>query len=134
MSVSSPAASIQRRLAFPLIADVVSIAIFTAIGRANHDEALSFTGFLTTLWPFLAGAAIGWGVAAAIANGRGFNPAVLWPTGVIVWISTVVLGMALRAVSGQGTAVPFIIVATLATALLLLGWRAVAYLITRNRG
>ena len=46
------------------------------------------------------------------------------PTGVTVWICTIVLGMLLRKATGQGTAVTFIAVASTVTALLLLGWRA----------
>jgi len=41
------------------------------------------------------------------------------------------VGMALRVVSGQGTAVAFIVVATVFTALLLLGWRLVARMVRR---
>jgi hypothetical protein len=44
-----------------------------------------------------------------------------------------VLGLLLRAVSGQGTALPFIIVATLTLALFLLGWRSVLALVRRAR-
>ncbi|MGB3304488.1 MAG: DUF3054 domain-containing protein [Gordonia sp. (in: high G+C Gram-positive bacteria)] len=120
------------RFATPLVADVVAIAVFTIIGRASHEEALSVTGFLTTFWPFLVGTAIGWVITAAVPGGRSFAPAALWPAGVVVWISTVVFGMVLRAVSGQGTALPFVIVATLATGLLLLGWRAVALAVSRR--
>lgn len=44
----------------------------------------------------------------------------------LVWLSTVVVGMGLRAGIGAGTALSFILVATGATGLLLLGWRALA--------
>ncbi len=53
-----------------------------------------------------------------------FDGGAVWPTGVIVWLSTLIGGMLLRAVSGQGTAFSFILVATTALALFLLGWRA----------
>jgi hypothetical protein len=52
---------------------------------------------------------------------------------VLIWAVTVVLGLLLRAVSGQGTALPFIIVATLTLALFLLGWRSVLALVRRAR-
>ncbi|MGB3697412.1 MAG: DUF3054 domain-containing protein [Gordonia sp. (in: high G+C Gram-positive bacteria)] len=132
MSVSSPAPTAARRLALPVVADLVAIGVFVAIGRNNHDEAASVSGFLSTLWPFVAGAAIGWAIAAAVARGRDLVPAALWPAGVIVWVSTVACGMVLRVIAGQGTAASFIVVATLATGLLLLGWRAVALLIARR--
>lgn len=82
------------------------------------------TGFLTTLWPFLIGAAIGWAVAYAFTRSDVFLPSRIVPSGVVIWVSTVIVGMILRVVSGQGTAVSFIIVATIATGVLLIGWRA----------
>ncbi len=110
-------------------ADVIAVLVFVAIGRRNHDESGTITGLLTTLWPFLAGAAVGWAIAFAFTRATGFAPARLLPVGVIVWVSTVVVGMVLRAVSGQGTAIAFCIVASIATGVLLLGWRAVYALI-----
>ena len=46
------------------------------------------------------------------------------PTGLTVWLCTVSIGMLLRVISGQGTAPAFIVVATIVTAVLLVGWRA----------
>ena len=54
--------------------------------------------------------------------------------GVIVWASTLVVGMALRAVSGQGVQPSFVIVAGLFLALFLIGWRVVSGWIARRRG
>jgi hypothetical protein len=51
------------------------------------------------------------------------NPGGLVPAGVGAWLCTVVFGMVLRVVSGQGTAVSFIIVALAFLGLFLLGWR-----------
>ncbi len=60
---------------------------------------------------------------------RGWRrPTALTPTGVVVWIATVAVGMLLRRVSGQGVAVSFVVVASTVTAVLLLGWRAVTRL------
>lgn len=130
MTAPSPA----QRFAFPAVADIVAIAIFIAIGRRSHDESGSIVGYLTSVWPFLVGGAVGWAIVAAVSRGRGFAPAGLWPAGVCIWISTVVIGMLLRVASGQGTALAFCIVASIATAVLLLGWRAVAAATTRRRG
>jgi hypothetical protein len=41
--------------------------------------------------------------------------------------------MLLRAASGQGTALPFIVVATLTLLLALVGWRVVAAIVRRVR-
>lgn len=54
--------------------------------------------------------------------------------GVLVWLSTVAVGMVLRVLTGAGTAWSFIAVAMLATAILLLGWRFVADLVESRRG
>jgi hypothetical protein len=60
------------------------------------------------------------------------RPAALAGSGIGVWLVTVAAGMALRAVSGQGTAVTFIIVALCFLGLVMLGWRAVAHLVVRR--
>ncbi|GLZ09788.1 membrane protein [Actinomadura sp. NBRC 104425] len=95
--------------------------VFVTIGRASHEEAASLPGIASTAWPFLAGLAVGWLVTRAWRR-----PEALLPAGVGVWVSTVAVGMVLRVVAGQGTAVSFIVVASLFTALFLLGWRGVA--------
>ncbi|WP_157896163.1 DUF3054 domain-containing protein, partial [Mycobacteroides chelonae] len=46
--------------------------------------------------------------------------------GIAVWVCTVLFGMILRRLSNQGVAFSFVIVASLVTALLLLGWRVIA--------
>lgn len=101
--------------------DVCCVLVFVAIGRASHDEAASLTGFATTAWPFLAGLAIGWTVWRAWRRPEGLAPA-----GIAVWITTVALGMVLRVVSGQGTALAFVVVASVFLGLMLLGWRLLA--------
>jgi len=50
----------------------------------------------------------------------------------VSWLGTVALGMVLRVVSGQGTAVTFIIVALVFLGLTQLGWRALAGLRLRR--
>ena len=53
--------------------------------------------------------------------------------GVVIVLVTVALGMVLRVVSGQGTAVAFILVALSFFTLFLVGWRMVARLVLRRR-
>lgn len=104
-----------------VLADVIAIVVFCTVGRRSHAEGLSLAGVAETAWPFLSGTLIGWLVC------RGWrNPTALAPTGVTVWLATVVIGMALRKATSQGVVVSFVIVASLVTALLLLGWRAIA--------
>ncbi|MGI8334610.1 DUF3054 domain-containing protein [Actinomadura scrupuli] len=99
--------------------DLCCVAVFVVIGRASHDEAASVTGLATTAWPFLAGLAAGWAVTRAWRR-----PAALIPTGAGVWLSAVAAGMVLRALSGQGTAVAFVVVALVFLGVTMLGWRA----------
>ena len=116
-----------RWLAY-LFVDVIGVLLFCAVGRRSHDEGLSVGGVATTAWPFLAGTVVGWLVS------RGWRqPTALAPTGMIVWLCTVVVGMLLRKASSAGVAASFVVVAASVTAVLLLGWRAVARLSLRRR-
>jgi FtsH-binding integral membrane protein len=111
-----------------LIFDSCCVLLFVVIGRASHAKGESLGGIASTAWPFLAGLAGGW--LAARAWRRPFG---LFPAGVGAWLGAVVLGMVLRVVSGQGTAVAFIGVALAFLGLFLLGWRLVAGLASRWR-
>lgn len=99
--------------------DVACVLLFCAVGRRSHDEGLNVVGVATTAWPFLSGTAVGWLVARAWRH-----PTVLFPTGVVVWVCTVAVGMLLRKATSAGVAASFVVVASTVTALLLLGWRA----------
>ena len=129
--MTAPSASPAPRRAgvawLALAIDLVLVAVFVLIGRAAHDED-PLLGALTTLWPFAVALLVGW---AATLPWRA--PLAMLRTGVPVWAITVAGGMLLRLASGQGTAVAFIVVATLTLALFLIGWRAVAALVIRRR-
>ena len=118
----------RRTTALALLADLVCVVTFCTIGRRSHAEGLTVAGIAETSWPFLAGTAVGWLAARAWRR-----PLSLAPTGVLVWVCTVAVGMVLRTLSGQGVAVSFVVVASLATALLLLGWRGFAQLLRRKQ-
>jgi DUF3054 family protein len=110
-----------------LATDVVCVVVFCTIGRRSHAEGLTVTGIAETAWPFLAGTGVGWLLA------RGWRrPAAVVPTGVVVWVCTVVVGMLLRKATSQGVAPSFVVVASLSTAVLLLGWRLAVGLMTRG--
>ena len=103
-----------------LVADVACVVLFVALGRRNHAGGVSVGGVAETAWPFLTGTAIGWLLS------RGWHrPTALAPTGVVVWVCTVVVGMLLRQATSEGTAASFVVVATVVTALLILGWRGI---------
>ncbi|WP_082571654.1 DUF3054 domain-containing protein [Agromyces sp. Root1464] len=114
-------------IAIAAVLDAVLVVVFVSIGRSSHAEGLDLAGIAATAWPFIAALAAGWLAARAWRH-----PLAVWPTGVIVWAVTVIGGMLLRVVSGQGTQFAFIVVATLTLAAFLLGWRLVALLVTRR--
>ena len=109
--------------------DVVCVLAFCAVGRRSHDEGINVAGVASTAWPFLSGTALGWVLSQAWRR-----PSAMYPTGVVVWLSTVVVGMLLRKVTSAGVAGSFIVVAATVTALLLLGWRAIAQFGRRRPG
>lgn len=99
-------------------ADALLILLFAAIGRDAHQRGDIITGVFATAWPFLAGAAVAW-----LALRLWHAPLAPWPAGVGVWLGTVVVGMLLRAVTGQVVVVPFVIVALISLGVFLLGYR-----------
>lgn len=110
------------------LVDAVLVVLFVMIGRRSHAEDVDLAGVWQTGWPFLAALVVGWLVSFAWRS-----PLALWPTGVVVWAVTVAGGMALRAASGQGTELAFVLVATVTLAIFLLGWRAIEGLRIRRR-
>src|SRR5690348_18450446 len=104
-----------------LLADIACVVVFCAIGRRSHAEGLTVSGIAQTAWPFLTGAGVGWLLI------RGWRkPDTIIPTGVAVWLCTVIVGMLLRKASSAGVQASFVVVASVATAVLLIGWRGVA--------
>jgi FtsH-binding integral membrane protein len=108
------------------VLDVCCVGAFVAIGRASHGEGETVAGLARTLWPFLAGLAVGWLITRAWRR-----PQNIAPVGAGVWLSTVALGMVLRIVSGQGSATAFVFVALAFLGLFMLGWRALQPITSR---
>ena len=113
----------MRSARVAVVLDVACVLIFVIIGRANHVKGESLGGIASTSWPFLVGLGVGW-----LASRAWRRPLAIVPAGLVVWLSTVTIGMVLRVVSGQGTAAAFIAVALVFLALFLLGWRLLAQL------
>jgi Protein of unknown function (DUF3054) len=111
-----------------LAVDVFGVLVFCAVGRRSHDEGLDLRGVAVTAWPFLTGTLVGW-----LASRAWRQPTALVPTGVVVWLSTVVVGMVLRKAGSAGVATSFVVVAGSVIAFLLLGWRTVVRLGARHR-
>lgn len=114
--------------ALPYLLDALVVLAFVTLGRRTHAEGLDVGGVAATAWPFLLGMAVGWLLARALRRPLGSLSA-----GAVVWVATLALGMALRRLAGDGTALPFVIVAAGTTALGLLGWRLAAAAVLRAR-
>ena len=116
-----------RQAPIALLADIVCVVVFCTIGRRSHAEGLTVAGIARTAWPFLAGTGVGWLLI------RGWRrPVAIIPTGVVVWVCTVVVGMLMRKATSAGVQTSFVVVASIATAVLLLGWRGAAALLRRG--
>ncbi|HEY8788826.1 MAG TPA: DUF3054 domain-containing protein [Actinopolymorphaceae bacterium] len=116
--------SAGRIVAWPAAAaaDLVAVVVFVAIGRRSHAESSALAGLAHTAWPFLSGALIGWLIS------RGWRaPTALKPTGLAVWLASAAGGMVLRAVSGQGVAASFVVVATIVLGMFFIGWRVIGW-------
>jgi Protein of unknown function (DUF3054) len=117
------------RIATGLALDTALICLFAAIGRSSHGEASALLAVASTAWPFLAGMTAAWLVLLV-----SFHRAPLSVRdGIPVWLATVAIGMVLRGLTAAGTAISFIMVATIFLGAVLLSWRALAALISRRR-
>ena len=119
----------RRTVVLAFVADVLLVVVFAAIGRASHDEGIlgpGGLGLLQTCWPFLVALVLGW-----LATRGWRRPLAPLRTGLGVWATTVIVGMVLRALSGQGVVLAFVIVASVTLLVLLVGWRAITALVAR---
>jgi len=117
------------RIAVGLALDIAAIVLFAAIGRRSHGETGALIAIGATAWPFLAGVAAGWLIVLVAVRRVPLSVG----DGIRVWLCAVGIGMVLRALTHAGTAFSFVIVATLFLCAALLGWRAAAALMTRQR-
>lgn len=117
-----------RSAALALGIDLALVLLFAGIGRSTHERAATVLGLLDTAWPFIIGLGVSW-LAARVAR----HPMAIIRAGLPIWVGSVVIGMLVRAATGAGTAVPFVIVATITLGVFLIGWRAIAALVMRLR-
>lgn len=125
-----------------LMKDIIAVLVFAVLARAAHG-GLGLAQIADTFWPFAIGALVGTGIATVALRGAndgaivGVSAARITRSvryGVIVWLVTVLTGLAIWA--ARHAAVPhisFIIVATTMSGLLIVGWRAAGPLIARRR-
>ncbi|MEY2975611.1 MAG: hypothetical protein RIR49_2031 [Actinomycetota bacterium] len=116
----------MTRARFAPALDLAVLAAFIVLGRSEHDSTAAeggsaIGGFVSTLAPFAIALGIAWAVPATRRDPLGSRG------GLIVWLITLVGGLALRrALFGDGIAPAFIAVAAGFTLLGLVGWRTVA--------
>jgi hypothetical protein len=116
-----------RAVRLAAVVDLCCVLAFVIIGRASHAKGESLSGIASTAWPFLAGLAGGW-----LATRAWRRPVALVPSGVGAWLGAAGLGMVLRVVAGQGTAVAFVLVTLAFLGLFLIGWRVAARIVSRR--
>lgn len=104
--------------------DFVAISLFALFARMAHQsDEMPFTvaGWASTVWPFAIGVALGWVIATVSRTS----------SGVIIWLVTVITGLVIWALrNGDIPHWSFVIVACVMSALLMLGWRGVARLMS----
>jgi hypothetical protein len=122
---SSALRPVRRAVAVAAVVDVVAVLVFAAVGRSSHAEGVTAAGVLETAAPFLLGLLVGW------LAGRLWRAPLSLPLGALGWAGTVVVGLAVRAAFTHRLPVSFVLVAAVSLAVFLLGWRAVALLVTR---
>ena len=120
------AASAPGTPALALFMDVLGVALFALFARIAHqteEMPLNFSGWMQTVWPFLLGAVAGWVLLALTCK---VARATTLSSGVIVWLCTAIAGLAIWGIRhGEIPHWSFIIVASVMSGLLLLGWRAI---------
>ena len=112
-----------------LTLDVLVVLLFVVLGRETHDEGNAIVDALRTAAPFLIALVVGW-----VAT-RNWPDPTDYRLGLLVAGITVAGGMLLRRVAfDDGTAIAFVIVATVFNLAGMAGWRYVASrLKTRSR-
>ncbi len=108
-----------------LAADVVAVVVFAAAGRASHASAGDLLGLLGTAAPFLVGLAVAWATPWVRSRPTGLK------AGAVALAGTAVLGLALRAAFTGRLPLGFAIVTIVSLAVLLLGWRGLAAVVSR---
>jgi hypothetical protein len=112
--------SSRRISALAIVADLVAVVVFAAIGRMSHGEPDDLLGLLGTAAPFLLGVVVMWAMPVVRANPVGVRAALA------VWAGTVVIGLLVRAGITWSLPLSFAAVTAVSLAVLMLGWRALS--------
>ena len=114
----------RRIPALAIVADVVAVVVFAAIGRISHAEPDDLLGLLGTAAPFLVGVMAMWATPIVRAHPVGVLAALT------VWAGTVVVGLLVRAGLAEGVPLSFAVVTAISLAVLMLGWRALSVVVS----
>lgn len=114
-----------------IVFDALAIAAFALLARIAHNTPempLSFLGWLQTLWPFLVGAVLAWVVMMAPVDPEATDKSFLagsdYRSGTVVWLLSVAAGLTVWGmVHGDIPHWSFMLVATVMSGLLIIGWR-----------
>jgi hypothetical protein len=101
--------------------DLAAVLVFVGIGRAAHAHGVSIGGMASTAWPFVSGLGVGWLALSVLRRSTGSIT-----SGALVCVLTVAVGMTLRVLAGQGTALAFVVVALCFLGASMCGWRVAA--------
>lgn len=102
--------------------DLILLAIFALTGRLSHRLEISFAGMFETAWPFVVGLVLAWILFRVYRD-----PASLGK-GVLVWLTTAVVGLLLRHIFiSSVTSILFVIISIITTGVMLLIWRFVVF-------
>lgn len=113
--------------ALALLADLVAVIVFAAIGRISHADAGSLTGLLGTALPFLLGAGAAWATPWVRAEPASVR------AGLMVLAGSAAIGFLLRFGFLGRLPLSFVVVTVIALAVLLVGWRGLAVAVARLR-
>lgn len=102
--------------------DIIAVSAFAVSGRSTRGVGLD--GFLAEAAPFYAGVVVGWLVMRAWRR----PIAIMW-TGVGLWVSTFVVGVSLRSLTGGSVDSAFVVVTFIALIAFLVGWRGIAWIL-----
>ena len=107
-------------------ADAVAVVVFAAVGRLSHGEADDLLGLVATAAPF------GVGLVAAWATPVVRHEPASWRAGLVALVCVAGIGLLLRAGFLGRLPLSFAVVASVSLAVLLLGWRGLAALVSRT--
>ena len=123
MAITAPSSRLSLLAA---AADAVAVVVFAAVGRLSHGEADDLLGLVATAAPFGVGLVAAW--ATPVVRGEPAG----WRAGVVAVVCVAGVGLLLRAGFTGRLPLSFAVVATISLAVLLLGWRGLAALVSRT--